>query len=200
MPKPKTKLALNPRPLSPKQLRFVSEYLVDLNATQSVIRAGYSDKGASVQGFHLLANPKIQAEIASRGGTAVSKTGITPEKVLLELGRLAFSDIRVLFDENGNLKPVKDLTDDQAAMLASVEVVRQNLTSGDGTQEWVHKVKSWDKLKALEMLARHLKLLNENSKEADGRPINFTLFIGVKTGDSGTKIEALSANVNKTSE
>ena len=199
MPKSKTKLA-NPRPLSTRQLLFVSEYPKDFNATQAAIRAGYSKKTAGICGFQVLKLPKIQAEISKLQEKRLSKVGVTAERVLRELERVAFSDLRGLFDEQGNLKPIKELTDEQAAMLASVEVVRQNLTSGDGTQEWVHKVKSWDKLKALEMLARHLKLLNENSKEADGRPINFTLFLGVKTGDSGTKIEALSANVNKTSE
>ena len=69
--------------------------------------------------------------------------------------RIAFFDIGTLFDAKGHLKPIRDLAPEARAALASVEVVRQNITVGDGKQEWVHKVKVWDKARVLEMLAKH---------------------------------------------
>lgn len=87
--------------------------------------------------------------------------GLSAVRVLEELRRLAFSDIRSLFDERGNLRRLKDLTPEQAAAIASVEVVTRNITAGDDQLDTIHKLKVWDKPKALEMLAKHFKLLTE---------------------------------------
>lgn len=87
--------------------------------------------------------------------------GLSAVRVLEELRRLAFSDIRSLFDEKGNLRRLKDLTPEQAAAIASVEVVTRNITAGDDQLDTIHKLKVWDKPKALEMLAKHFKLLTE---------------------------------------
>jgi phage terminase small subunit len=81
--------------------------------------------------------------------------------VLEELRRLAFTDIRTFFDADGNLKPVQDLDDDQAACLASREVIIKNAKAGDGPTVEIHKIKLWDKMRALELLAKHFGLLTE---------------------------------------
>src|SRR4051812_27986220 len=101
--------------LTPKQQRFVEEYLIDLNATQAAIRSGYSPKTACEQGSRLLANVKVQSAIAEGRKKLAEKAGISTERVLKEYGRLAFLDIRKAFDENGNLRPVHELDDDTAA-------------------------------------------------------------------------------------
>ena len=86
---------------------------------------------------------------------------LTAQRVLEEIARIAFSDPGALFTEKGNLRPVHELPPEVRATIASVEVVHRNLTAGDGTIDVIHKLKSWDKPKALEMLAKHFALLTE---------------------------------------
>lgn len=86
---------------------------------------------------------------------------LTPDRVLEELRRLAFSDIRELFDDKGNLRPLHTLTAEQAACIAGVEVVIKNAKAGDNQTDTVHKIKIWDKNRTLEMLAKHFALLIE---------------------------------------
>ena len=70
-------------------------------------------------------------------------------------------DLRGFFDEDGNIKSVKDLTAEQGACLSGFEVIIKNAEAGDGITDTVHKFKVWDKTRALEMLARHFKLLTD---------------------------------------
>lgn len=86
---------------------------------------------------------------------------IDPDRALREAARLAYSDIRQLFDERGNLKPVKDWPDGLASAVASVEVVKKNLTAGDGQTDDVIKLRLWDKPKNIELLFKHLGLMEE---------------------------------------
>lgn len=145
--------------LSPKHARFVAEYLKDLNGTQAAIRAGYSAKSARVQGTRLLADAAIAAAVAKKTAKRLAKADLTAERVLEEYRRLAFIDVRSYFDEQGNVKPMSQLTADQGAALASLEVVLKNAEAGDGHTDRVHKFKVWDKTRALEALAKHFGLL-----------------------------------------
>lgn len=158
-----------------KQKRFVAEYLKDLNATQAAIRAGYGAKNANVVGPRLLANVGIAAAIAANKAQQLASIGLSAERVLDELRRLAFSDVRHLFDAQGNLKPLADLSPDESAAIASVEVVIKNAAAGDQHTDTVHKIKHWDKVRSLEMLAKHFALLTdrlEHSGEVAYRWLN----------------------------
>ena len=86
---------------------------------------------------------------------------IDPDRALREAARLAYSDVRELYDEQGKLKPMKDWPDDLAAAIGGVEFVRRNVDGADGHSDDVIKVKVWDKPKALEMLFKNLGLLKE---------------------------------------
>ena len=86
---------------------------------------------------------------------------IDPDRALREAARLAYSDIRELYDDNGQLKPLKQWPDDLAAAVGGVEFVRRNVDGADGHSDDVIKVKLWDKPKNLELLFRHLGLLKE---------------------------------------
>lgn len=145
--------------LNAKQSRFVAEYLVDLNATQAAIRAGYSKRTAKAIGHELLTKPDIQSAINAANRKRQERTEITQDRVLEELARLAFSDIRKLYNANGELLRPEDWPDDVAASVASMEVVTKNL--GEGEVEYVAKVKTWDKTRGLEMLGRHLKMFTD---------------------------------------
>jgi len=106
---------MSSRGLTPKQQRFVEEYLVDLNATQAAIRAGYSARTAEWIGPQLLGKTHV-AEAVRAGRESLSKrTEITQERVLQEYARLAFMDPRKLFDGTGAPRPIHELDDDTAA-------------------------------------------------------------------------------------
>lgn len=159
--------AANPHGLNEKQAKFVAEYLVDLNGKQAAIRAGYSVNGAEVTASKLLRHPKVSAALAKVQEQQLKRVAIRADDILLELLRLAKSDVRQLFDETGHLKPIHELSDDAAAALSGVEILREK-TTVKGTdvfettvEESVRKIKLWDKPKALEILARHLGLLKD---------------------------------------
>lgn len=145
--------------LSAKQARFVEEYLVDLNATEAAKRAGYSPGSAHVQGHRLLSDDKIQAELKRRQQARQERTEITQDRVLQGLAAVAFGDMRKLFDENGELIQIADLPDDAAAMLAGADIV--TVEKGEGAVEHVAKIRTNDRMRAFEMLGRHLGMFND---------------------------------------
>lgn len=147
------------RPLTPKQAAFVREYLVDLNATQAAIRAGYSEATAYSAGQRLLKDVEIATAVQKAMDKRAAKVEITAERVLQEIAKLAFFDPRKLFDESGRPLHVSQLDDDTAAAVAGLDVVTQ------GNQEVgiadVLKIKLADKGQNLERLGRHLKLFTD---------------------------------------
>ena len=157
--------------LTDKQRRFVAEYLVDLNATEAAKRCGYSAKTAHVQGSRLLSDAEVQAAVSGRQERQLERTDLTATRVLEELRRLSFSNVQDLFDEVGNLRPIHTLTREQAACIASLEVVKKNAVAGDGLIDTIHKVKVWDKTRSLEMVAKHFKLLTDVIKVEDANAV-----------------------------
>jgi phage terminase small subunit len=151
-----------------KQERFVAEYLVDRNATKAAERAGYSKKTAQEQGSRLLSNAMVAAAVAEGQAKLLEKVGITAERVLQEMGRLAFSDVSRLFTPEGTLKPLSQLTADDSACIAGLEVIIKNAEAGDGHTDKVHKIKVWDKSKNLEMLGKHFGLFVEKVEHSGG--------------------------------
>lgn len=109
--------------MTPKQAAFVQQYLIDKNATQAAIRAGYSAKTASSAGERLLRNVEVCEAIERGMSDLAGRLGITAERVLLERSRLAFFDVRKLFQDDGGPKPINELDDDTAAAIAGLEVV-----------------------------------------------------------------------------
>ena len=151
--------------LNPKQQQFVAEYLVDLNATQAAIRAGYSPKTAGVQGFDLLKKPEIAAAIESLRNEHAKNTGLTVERVLTEAMRLAFFDIRKLTDAEGNPIPINQLDDDTAAAIQGLELATERSRDEDGSGAVVRKYKLADKNAALERLFKHLGLFQKDNDQ-----------------------------------
>lgn len=161
--------------LTPKQQRFVTEYLIDLNATQAAIRAGYSEKTAYSIGHENLSKPEIQAALASAQKEAFESAKVTPERVLKEYSRLAFLDIRKALTDDGTLKPIHELDDDTAAAIAGLEVEELWEGKGEGREHIgrVKKIKLSDKKGALDSLAKHLGMFVERHEHTgkDGGPI-----------------------------
>lgn len=147
------------RPLTPKQSAFVREYLVDLNATQAAIRAGYSAKNAGKIGPELLGKTRIQAEIQIGMDKRAQRNDITADRVLKEIARLAFFDPRRLLNGDGTPKAIHELDDDTAAAVAGIDIVTKG--NEDLGYADVMKIKLADKSKNLELLGRHLKLFTD---------------------------------------
>lgn len=86
---------------------------------------------------------------------------ITPDRVLLELARIAFADVASFFNADNTIKKPHELDEDQRAILAGFEASIQNVAPGDGKQDLIHKFRSYDKVKALEILAKHFGITSE---------------------------------------
>lgn len=148
--------------ITPKQQRFVEEYLVDLNATQAAIRAGYSAKTAEQQGHQLLKNTSVAEAVSEAQAARSERTEITQNQVLRELAKIGFSDIRKLFTPGGNLMPIGDLDDDAAACLSSIEITTRKARGGDDDEvEEVAKIRLWDKRAALVDIGKHLGMFKD---------------------------------------
>lgn len=149
--------------LNDKQKRFAAEYLIDLNATQAAKRAGYSEKTSYAQGHYLLKHPEVKAEIQRNMDERAKRTEITADNVLKEIAKMAFCNVRDVFDENGNLRPIHDLPETVTASISSVKVKTFTLPGAQGAEvEHVTEVKLWDKGANLERLGKHLKIFTDN--------------------------------------
>ena len=145
--------------LRPKHARFVQEYLVDLNATQAAIRAGYSAKTADREGYRLLRNAEISAAVQAGQQARLQEAGLTATRVLEELRRVGFMNIRGLFEADGRLKPVTEWSEEHLAAVASVDIV--TVAREDAPPAQVHELRLWNKVAALDTLAKHFGLLKE---------------------------------------
>lgn len=146
--------------LTAKQARFVEEYLVDLNATQAAIRAGYSKKRAGAIGFENLKKPEIDFAIQAAKKERSVRTGVTQDRVIKELSRIAFADPRAIMSWGPDgviMRDSKDLTDDEASIVAEVA---ENVTETSRSL----KVKLACKLGALEKLCKHLGLYDDKMR------------------------------------
>ena len=156
--------------LTAKQNQFVAEYLIDLNATQAAIRAGYSKKTAEWQGPQLLGKTHVAEAVALAVQARSGRTNITADRVLLEIARLAFFDPRQLLNPDGSPKPINELDDGTAAALAGLDITEE--FEGSGADRvftgYTKKFKLADKNSALEKLAKHLGLYKiDNLQKTD---------------------------------
>lgn len=143
--------------LTKKQAVFVEEYLVDLNATQAAIRAGYSASTAHKTGSQLLGKKVVGEALAIRMNDREARTQITQDKVLREIARVALADPRKVMSWGPAgvvLVPSEELSEDDAVVVGEVS---ESFTENGRTL----RVKLSDKMRALDMLGRHLGLFKE---------------------------------------
>ncbi len=144
---------------------FAREYVVDLNGKRAAIAAGYSERTAEVKASQLLRTVKCRALIDKLQSKRASKLELKADKVIEELQRIAFSNLQDYISVNADGQPDVDLsslTRDQAAALSEFTVDTTGGT-GDGERRQVlrTKIKLADKLKAAELLCRHLGMFND---------------------------------------
>jgi phage terminase small subunit len=159
--------------LNEKQQRFVDEYLIDLNATQAAIRTGYSAKTADVQGSRLLANVKVQQAISVAMAERSKRTGVNQDRVVLELAKVAFVKMTDIVDEYGRIR--SDASSDDLSCIESMKYKSSDTDTGSSVER---EVKLSSKLKALELLGKHLGMWN------DKLDVNVTLPVVISGEDS----------------
>ena len=138
--------------LTKKQQLFVDEYLIDLNATQAAIRAGYSVDTAREIGCENLTKPNIQQAIAKAMAERSKRTGINQDRVVLELAKIAFVKMTDVVDpDTGEILP--NASDDDLACIESVKFKQSDNQYGGSIER---EVKLSPKMKALELLGKHL--------------------------------------------
>lgn len=135
--------------LSPKQRQFCAEYLIDLNATQAAIRAGYSAKTASSIGQENLTKPEIQEEVQRLVAERAERTGVTADKVIAELAAMAFYD-------PGEIGLAKVEKPDDIAKLP--EQLRRAIIGWSWDRNGNFTLKLTGKTPQLELIGRHLRM------------------------------------------
>ena len=160
--------------LTAKQKRFCDEYLIDLNATQAAIRAGDSPNTANEQGARLLANVSVQEIIAKAMAERSKRTGISQDRVIQELARIAFVNPQnVVNPKDASVKV--DATEDDLACIQSVKVKTTDGVKGKSVER---EVRLNDKMKALELLGKHLGMFKDKLEVDADMDLNITIDYG----------------------
>ena len=153
--------------LTQKQKKFIEEYLIDLNATQAAIRAGYSPNTARQIGSENLSKPVIQNAIDKAMAERSRRTGINQDRVIHEIAKLAFlNPVDVIDMDEATIKG--EANRDDTACIASVKVKVVPTDEGSITER---EVKTYDKLKALELLGKHLGMFTDKLKMESNIPV-----------------------------
>lgn len=156
--------------LTEKQQRFVDEYLIDLNATQAAIRAGYSVESAKEIGYENLTKPHIQKVIAERMAERSKRTGVNQDRIVEELAKIAFVNIEDVVDtDTGEI--LQNASKDDLACIESVKFKQSDNQYGGSIER---EVKLVSKMKALELLGKHLGMWNDKLDVNITQPIVIT--------------------------
>ena len=159
------------RPMAAKQVAFVQEYLLDLDASKAVVRAGYHATGqrAAEIGYQLLQKPPVQEAIREALAARAKRTEISQDRTLKEIARVAFLDPLELFANDGTLLPLNKMPEDARRAIASLEV--EELWEGTGKDRIaigrLKKIKLVSKEGTLTLVGRHLGIFNEKDNAPD---------------------------------
>lgn len=144
--------------MTKKQKRFVEEYLIDLNATQAAIRAGYKPDNAYSIGSENLRKPEIKAAVDKAMAERSKRTGVNQDRIVRELARIGFANIKDVVDlKTGKIR--EGASEDDLACIQSIKV-----KPGEFGIE--RETKMYDKRSALVDLGKHLGMFTGNSAAA----------------------------------
>ncbi|MDO4282359.1 MAG: terminase small subunit [Clostridia bacterium] len=167
------------------QKRFCDEYLIDLNATRAY-KVAYpnckKDETASSAGSRMLGNVKVQNYITEKMQKREKRTEVTQDMVIQELARIAFLDIRKLYNESGGLKNIQDIDEETVRAISSLETLEEYDGYGENREQIgnTQKVKLLDKTKALELLGKHLGMFKDKVEVGGNINVN-NPFAGMTT-------------------
>ena len=163
--------------LNGKRKRFAREYMIDMNATQAAIRAGYAERTAYSQGQRLLKNVEVSAFIAKLAKKAGEKVELTAERVLQEIMAIAFFDPAQLFNERGDPLPITEIPEAARRAISGIDMA---IVGKDEDSETVRKIRLSPKQGSLELLCRHLGLW----KETHEHDVQHTFRMVLQPGDN----------------
>jgi len=154
-----------------KRQRFARQFAMHGNRTRAAKEAGYSEKTAYSIGHELLKFPEVQQAIEHERRQILTERGITPNGVLSMIADIAKFDISEVFDENGRIREISEMSDVARRVVAGIDTF--TVTAKDGESfSTTSKIKLPDRLRALEMLARHFALLSDNVNLSGGVAVN----------------------------
>lgn len=164
-----------------RRMAFAYAYIANgKNGTEAAKTAGFSPKTAGSKANQLLKLVDVQQIIADATAKAAGIAGLSVERTLRELARIAYSDVRKLYDEDGNLIPVQNLDDDVAATVSSIEHVEE--FSGKGNERelvgYTKKLKVWDKKGALDMAMKFHGLYEKDNEQLKGDSLPLMVAFG----------------------
>jgi phage terminase small subunit len=153
--------------LTAKQELFCREYIIDLNAAQASLRAGYSEKTAGVIGAENLSKPILQARIAELMASRAESIDIDAKYVLNRLVQIDQMDVADILNDDFSMKPLREWPKSWRTTLSGLDV--QSIASGDAEVSIIKKIKWPDKVKNLELLGRHVNIKAfEKEQESTG--------------------------------
>lgn len=161
--------------LTAKQQKFVDEYLIDLNATQAAIRAGYKKtEYTDTNANKLLENTRIREAVDKSMAERSRRTGINQDRVIQELARIAFVNPQnVINSEDASIRT--DATEDDLACVQSVKVKTMDGEKGSSVER---EVRLNDKMRALELLGKHLGMFKDKVELDADMDLNITIDYG----------------------
>lgn len=153
---------------------FAQEIVGGKTPLDAYVAAGFKPDAGNPS--RLAARPEVKARIEDLLAGAAEKVEITKARVLAELGKIGFADIRKMFTDEGHLRRIEELDDDAAACLSAVEVITRRVPGSDRDDpeyENVSKIKLWDKRAALVDIGKHLGMFTEKVEHSgpNGGPI-----------------------------
>ncbi len=166
--------------LTEKQKQFCNEYLIDFNATRAY-KAVYStckkDETARTNSSRMLTKANIQKYIQNEIQEIQNNNKVTKQKVIDELAKIAFSDIRKFYNDSGALKKIKDLDDDTAGAISSIETFEEYEGKGEDREHIgdTKKIKLFDKKGALELLGKHLGIFKDKVQIESNEPFEVNI-------------------------
>jgi phage terminase small subunit len=172
-------------PLSDRQRRFVEEYIVWNNGAEAARKAGYAIASARVTASQLLAKGNVRKAVAEQRALWLAKSEVTAELVKRDIHSAGTLDMAECFDAKGNLLAVVDMPPRIRRAIVSIEVVKRNLTGGDGHMDTVIKIRVINKGQMLEILGR-VTGIDKGEEPAPAAPI--PVFI-LPAGSKGPSIK-----------
>ena len=147
--------------LTNKQIKFCHEYILDLNATQAAIRAGYSKNTARFIACENLTKPNIQQKLAELQAETAKRNQVTVDMIIEELKELGFSNIAD-FMHDGKMLPLAEVAKNKLKAVSQVKLTRS--VNGNDKREII-EFKLYDKLSALDKLARHCGFYEKDNRK-----------------------------------
>jgi phage terminase small subunit len=147
-----------------KRAAFVREYLIDMSPHNAAIRAGYPPSTAAEVSKTLMKLPEIRDALGRAIASRARRVGVTADRVLDHLGRMAFGNPKSVFHPDGSLKAPEEMDDDDAMMIAGVKtrrIVEINPDTGKMQNAEIQEVKLIDRTSVLSLLMRHLGMNND---------------------------------------